>query len=127
MDSRASTDKFGDGNNKNTNQSINDTFEMTNMIGGASIEVPDRNHVSVDQGATKLSNEAKAHASKYEEGNSSIDQPSFQTEIEGTFLWNNAKIIQNSVSQNSPAERSHQNRQSHERRSFPFENWMGQQ
>ena len=42
------------------------------------------------------------HNSKLEEANSSIDQPSFQTEHEATFLWNNAKIIQNSLSGNSP-------------------------
>ena len=41
MGSQTSTDKFGDGGTKNTqtNQSINETFELTNMIGGASIEM----------------------------------------------------------------------------------------
>lgn len=40
MGSQTSTDKFNDGGTKNTqtNQSINETFEM---IGGASIEMPE--------------------------------------------------------------------------------------
>ena len=41
MGSQTSTDKFGGDGTKNTqtNQSINETFELTNMIGGASIEI----------------------------------------------------------------------------------------
>ena len=63
--------------------------------------------------------------------NSSIDQPSFQTEHEATFLWNNAKIIQNSLNGNSPAiagrSPSPGNRKSHERNSFTFDSFMGNQ
>ena len=42
MGSQTSTDKFADGGTKNTqtNQSINETIDLTNMIGGASIELP---------------------------------------------------------------------------------------
>ena len=44
MGSQTSTDKFGGDGTKNTqtNQSMNETFELTNMIGGASIEMPDK-------------------------------------------------------------------------------------
>lgn len=48
MGSQTSTDKFGDGGTKNTqtNQSINETFEM---IGGASIEMPEHErNASID-------------------------------------------------------------------------------
>ena len=44
MGSQTSTDKFGGDGTKNTqtNQSMNETFELTNMIGGASIEIQDK-------------------------------------------------------------------------------------
>lgn len=44
MGSQTSTDKFGCDGTKNTqtNQSMNETFELTNMIGGASIEIQDK-------------------------------------------------------------------------------------
>ena len=91
MGSQTSTDKFVDGGTKNTqtNHSINETFELTNMIGGASIEVPIE--IGPDGKARNLENSVEVRPttqkhervgkvigshkpnSKMEEANSSID------------------------------------------------------
>ena len=76
-----------------------------NVVGGGSLEIaeePKLNESIESQKVEKNNNEELAsktadvaiHTSKFDgEGNSSIDMPSFQTEHEATFLWNKAKIV----------------------------------
>jgi len=67
MGSQTSTDKFGDEGNKNfmTNQSINETFELGNIIGSASIDAPAKGqNRSININLTRLSAQQDKQAPK---------------------------------------------------------------
>ena len=116
MVSQTSTNKFNDDGNKinSTNQSAN--LETLEFIGGTSIELPEnleqhKKENILKTNNTKVSCNAEVRAvikttqnSKLEEGNSSIGQPSIQTEQEANFLWNKSKIEQNSLGPLSSAQ-----------------------